>query len=187
MSLSEGNSSAAISEPVVSNPNAKDLQLAPDAQSASKVDATAASGSDVFNNVQTVLTNYLTSSPLYKLLLPSLVLSSASHGHVTLKLVVLPLHVNSKALLHGSLSSTLVDLVGGLAIASAGSPKTGVSTDLHVSFVGSAREGDTLWVEGIAERVGGTLAFTRVRVEKEGAREGERTLVATGTHTKYVK
>ncbi|KAJ7686167.1 HotDog domain-containing protein [Mycena rosella] len=166
------------------------IQSTADAQLASKVDDAAASSnskSDVFNHVQTVLTGYLTSSPLYKLLLSSLVLSSASEGHVTLSLVVLPLHVNSKAVLHGSVSATLVDLVAGLAIICAGSPKAGLSTDLHVSFVGTAREGDILWIEGFAERVGGTLAFTRVRVEKEVGREGGRALVATGAHTKYVK
>ncbi|KAJ6529121.1 thioesterase family protein [Mycena vulgaris] len=152
--------------------------------SSSEIKATS---SDVFNEVQTVLTRYLTSSPLYKLLLSSLVLSAVSHGRVTLRLTVLPLHVNSKAVLHGSVSATLVDLVAGLAIISTGHQKTGLSTDLHVSFVGSAKEGDVLWIEGIAERVGGTLAFTRVRVEKEGANEGERALVATGSHTKYVK
>jgi hypothetical protein len=79
-------------------------------QSTSEIDANApeprpelteSMGSDnvdsVFTIVQSVLTTYLTSSPLYKLLLSSIILSSASHGHVTLKLVVLPLHVNSKA------------------------------------------------------------------------------------------
>ncbi|KAJ7096604.1 thioesterase thiol ester dehydrase-isomerase [Mycena belliarum] len=170
--------------------NTNDSHPTADSQSSSKVDtatASAGSGADVFNHVQTQLTTYLTSSPLYQLLLSDIVLSSASSGNVSLKLVVLPLHVNSKSVLHGSLSATLVDLVAGLAIVSTGSPKTGVSTDMHVSFVSSAREGDTLWVEGIAERVGGTLAFTRVRVEKEGAKQGARTLVATGTHTKYVK
>ncbi|KAJ7773824.1 thioesterase thiol ester dehydrase-isomerase [Mycena metata] len=155
-------------------------------------DSTAGSDSsrsDLFSRVQTVLITYLTSSPLYKILLASIELSSASHGHVTLKLVVLPIHVNSKAVLHGSVSATLVDLVGGLAVTSTGSPKTGVSTDMHVSFVGTAREGDTLWIDGIAERVGATLAFTRVRIEKEIVAEGgaERALVATGSHTKYVR
>ncbi|KAJ7135772.1 hypothetical protein C8R44DRAFT_768985, partial [Mycena epipterygia] len=65
-------------------------------------------------------------------------------------------------------------------------PPRPLSTDLHVSFVSSAREGDTLWVEGIAERVGGTLAFARVRVGKEVGNRVERALVATGSHTKYV-
>ena len=90
-------------------------------------------------------------------------------------------------MLHGSLSAALVDLVGGLTIIAAGSAKTGLSTDMHVSFAGSAREGETLWIEGRAERVGATLAFTRVRIEKEVDGAAERALVAMGSHTKYVR
>ncbi|CAK5272743.1 unnamed protein product [Mycena citricolor] len=145
----------------------------------------------LFDQVQTVLANYLTSSPLYAHLLSTIALTAVEKGHVTLRLVVLPVHVNSKSILHGSLSAAIVDLVGGLIAIAAGSPKTGVSTDLHVSFVSSAKLGDELYIEGFAERVGGTLAFTRVRIEKvvdsEGVKGGERVLVATGTHTKYVK
>ncbi|CAK5272326.1 unnamed protein product [Mycena citricolor] len=145
----------------------------------------------LFDQVQTVLANYLTSSPLYAHLLSTIALTAVEKGHVTLRLVVLPVHVNSKSILHGSLSAAIVDLAGGLIAIAAGSAKTGVSTDLHVSFVSSAKLGDELYIEGFAERVGGTLAFTRVRIEKvvdsEGVKGGERVLVATGTHTKYVK
>ncbi|KAJ7460054.1 thioesterase family protein [Mycena galericulata] len=171
-----------------SNPSLEKARV--DVSVQSNTDTNPASASDepnLFNNVQTVLTNYLTSSPLYNLLLSTLVLVSASNGRVTLKLVVLPVHVNSKSVLHGSISAALVDLVAGLAITSTGSPKTGLSTDLHVSFAGAARQGDTLWIEGFAERVGGTLAFTRVRIEKESEGDTGRTLVATGSHTKYVR
>ncbi|KAK7046518.1 4HBT domain-containing protein [Favolaschia claudopus] len=155
----------------------------PDSKSSGQ--ASGAEGTETFSHVQTVLSNYLTSSPVYKLLLSTLMLVSASADKVTLRLVVLPVHVNSKAVLHGSISSTLVDLVGGLVIASTGS-KTGLSTDIHVSFVGSAGEGDTLLIQGFVERVGGTLAFTRVRIEKE-LTDGRTLLVATGSHTKYVR
>ncbi|KAF7300524.1 4HBT domain-containing protein [Mycena chlorophos] len=159
------------------------------AVSPSVVPVPESQNTELFSHIQTLLTNYLSSSPIYQLLLSSIVLCSASPNNVVLKLTVLPVHVNSKSILHGSLSATIVDLVGGLAVASAGSAKTGVSTDLHVSFVGAAREGDVLWIEGIAERVGGTLGFTRVRIEKEvsGTGESGRALVATGSHTKYVK
>ncbi|KAJ6571569.1 HotDog domain-containing protein [Mycena capillaripes] len=167
-------------------PDSQSTADPPKIDGAASVSQSASDDLELFNRVESVLTNYLTSSPLYKLLLSTLVLSSASQGNVMLKLIVLPLHVNSKAVLHGSLSATLVDLVAGLTITSTGSPKTGLSTDMHVSFVGAAREGDTLWIEGIAERVGATLAFTRVRIEKELS-EGERMLVATGSHTKYVR
>ncbi|KAF7349437.1 4HBT domain-containing protein [Mycena sanguinolenta] len=186
------NTPAGTSEPALSSINAPsgslstvDSQSSPKPHNPTILSTSASDTQDLFNRVQTVLSTYLTSSPLYKILLSTLSLSSAAHGHVTLELVVLPVHVNSKAVLHGSLSATLVDLVGGLAIASTGS-KTGLSTDMHISFAGSASEGDTLRIEGFAERVGATLAFTRVRIGKE-VREGEQMLVATGSHTKYVR
>ncbi|KAJ7152690.1 thioesterase family protein [Mycena crocata] len=180
------NSAAAAS---AGAPNIPYHSESPQASSLSQETTDRTPNSELFNHVQSILTNYLTSSPIYTLLLSSLELVSTSHERVFLKLVVLPVHVNSKGVLHGSLSATLVDLVAGLAIASTRAPKTGVSTDLHLSFVGTAREGETLWIEGFAERVGGTLAFTRVRIEREvkGGAEAERALVATGSHTKYVK
>ena len=75
--------------------------------------------------------------------------------------------------------------------ASTGLDKTGSSTDLHTSFLATAKEGDWLEVEGRAVKVGRTLAFTTVEVRKIGGEgEGERgkgVVVCTGTHTKYVK
>jgi hypothetical protein len=87
------------------SPLAADSGQSADPQSASNSDS---DGRDCFNKVQTVLSTYLTSSPLYELLLSTLSLSSASSGHVTLKLDVLPVHVNSKA---GELFSTIPCLV----------------------------------------------------------------------------
>lgn len=69
-----------------------------------------------------------------------------------------------------------------MAIASTGRDKTGVSTDLHTSFVSSAKEGDVLVIEGRVSRVGGTMAYTSVEIRKEG---GE--VVATGLHTKFMR
>ncbi|KAJ7152705.1 thioesterase family protein, partial [Mycena crocata] len=117
------------------------------------------------SHVQGILANYLTFSPIYGLLLASLEINSTSQGRVTLKSGVLPVHVNSKGGLHGALSATLVDLVAGLAIASTEAPRTDVSTDLYVSFVGSACEP------------------RRYELKAKPA----RALVATGSHAKYVK
>lgn len=93
-------------------------------------------------------------------------------------------HVNSKGGLHGSVSATVVDWAGGMAIASHGLEHTGVSTDIHVTYVSSAKEGDTLSIEGRTTKVGRNMAFTTVTIYK-GAGE-EQSIVAHGTHTKYI-
>lgn len=100
------------------------------------------------------------------------------------KLPVAANHLNSKGGLHGSVSATIVDWAGGMAIASTGLEKTGLSTDIHVSYVSTAKLGDTLTIEGRTSKVGRNLGFTTVTILKgEG---DQRTVVAHGTHTKYI-
>jgi acyl-coenzyme A thioesterase 13 len=54
---------------------------------------------------------------------------------------------------------------------------------------GTAKEGDVLTIEGKVSRVGRNMAFTTVTIYKgegvDGSLEG-LTVVATGTHTKYI-
>ena len=125
-------------------------------------------------------------STIYRLLLCDIEITSASNGTINARLLVEPVHLNSKGTLHGTVSACLTDWAGGLAIASTGLEKTGVSTDIHTAFVGTAKEGDWLHIEGRASKVGGTLAFTTVEIRKivDGS---AGPIVCTGTHTKYVK
>ena len=97
-----------------------------------------------------------------------------------------PCHLNSKGTLHGTVSACLTDWAGGLAIATHGREKTGVSTDIHTTFISTAKEGDVLEIEGRANKVGGTLAFTSVEIRKVGE-DGASSVVSVGSHTKYVK
>ena len=125
-------------------------------------------------------------SAIYRLLLSDITITTASNGTINGRLIIQPLHLNSKGTLHGVVSACLTDWAGGLAIASTGLEKTGVSTDIHTSFVGTAKEGDWLDIEGRASKVGGTLAFTTVEIRKvvDGT---PGPIVCTGTHTKFVK
>ena len=127
------------------------------------------------------------SSPVYTFFFSNITLVSASTGLVTAQLAVEAQHVNSKAGLHGSVSATIVDWAGGMAIASHGLEHTGLSVDLHVTYVSTAREGDVLTIEGRTNKVGRNLGFTSVVIWKgvEGVGRG-REVVATGTHTKYI-
>ncbi|KAL2123607.1 hypothetical protein VTJ04DRAFT_4062 [Mycothermus thermophilus] len=144
------------------------------------------------------ITNYFATrsvaSPIYAYLLgtpeqPQIRFVSASKGAFTARLTLAAHHLNSGGGLHGSVSATIVDWAGGLAIATwdlrAG---TGVSVDIHVEYLSSPKLGDEVEIEGRVDRVGRSLAFTEVRIWKVDKETGERgQLVVVGRHTKYVQ
>ncbi|KAI4142776.1 MAG: hypothetical protein L6R39_004813 [Caloplaca ligustica] len=123
-------------------------------------------------------------SPIYTFLLDDIDIVSASKGSMTAHLKVLSNHVNSKGTLHGVMSACLMDWAGGMAIISTGRDNSGLSTDIHTTYVSTAREGDLLEIESNAVKVGASLAFTTIQIRHAG--EGGQ-VVAHGTHTKYVK
>ena len=137
-------------------------------------------------HVQRVWDGMRPNSPIYRFLLSNVQIISAGHGTVKAHLKVEEDHLNSKGTLHGAVSACLTDWAGGLAIASHGLEKTGISTDIHTSYLSTAKLGDWLEVEGRANKVGNTLAFTTVTITKlvDGS---PGPVVTTGTHTKYVK
>ena len=137
--------------------------------------------------VQNIWDNMKPNSPIYRLLLDNIELKSASNGTVVAHLKVDASHLNSKGGLHGVVSACIVDWAGGMAIASTGREKTGVSTDMHVTYVSSAKEGDTLEIEGKVNKVGRMLGFTAVEIRKVDGQGGAGTMVCAGTHTKYIK
>ena len=137
--------------------------------------------------VQEVWNEMKPKSTIYRMLLGDIEIVSASKGVVNVRLRVEPVHLNSKGTLHGTVSACLTDWAGGMAIASTGLKKTGLSTDIHTTFISTAKEGDWLEVEGRASKVGATLAFTTVEIRKSVDGGGPGVMVCTGTHTKYVK
>ncbi|KAL8692219.1 MAG: hypothetical protein Q9218_002719 [Villophora microphyllina] len=123
-------------------------------------------------------------SPIYSFLLGDIDIISATQGRIKAQLKVEKVHVNSKGTLHGVTSSCIMDWAGGLAIASTGLDNSGVSTDIHTTYVSTAKEGDLIEVEAKANRVGSTMAFTTIEIRHAG---DEGKVVAHGTHTKFVK
>ncbi|KIH92808.1 thioesterase family protein [Sporothrix brasiliensis 5110] len=166
----------------------------------------------------------LPSSPIYSLFFAGIRIAdarredvgseSSSGGRILARLPVGGIHVNSKNILHGAVSAALVDWAGGMAIAAAtGRSQTGVSVDIHISYVAAARVGDELEIEAWVQRVGGTLAYTSVEIRRrklpplpsngddshDGSQDGDHKkvdpyavaktrgpVVARGSHTKYV-
>lgn len=143
----------------------------------------------VLTHVSRVCTKKITTSQPYALLIPTITITSAAaEGRVTGELVLEPSHVNSLGGIHGTTSAAIIDFIAGMAIvAKSGGDKTGVSTDIHVSYVSSARVGDTVEVECWLNKLGRNMAFTSVEIRKKGGDgKGGKKVLITGSHTKYV-
>ncbi|PYI09073.1 thioesterase family protein [Aspergillus sclerotiicarbonarius CBS 121057] len=142
--------------------------------------------SSELQQVQKVWERIRTDSPIYAFLLHDIEIYDATKGVFNARLQVAPHHLNSKGTLHGVFSACVTDWAGGLAIASCGLDSTGVSTNIHVNYLSTAKTGDWLDIEGRADKVGRNLAFTTVTILKI-TESDERTVVAQGSHTKYIK
>jgi len=132
----------------------------------------------------------LENSPIYGFLFSSMTIKHAFGGRLVTQLKLEPQHLNSKGGLHGSVIATLVDFMGGVAIASADlRNSTGVSVDMSMSFLSLARLGDTIEVEGVVDKIGGSLAYTSIVIRKldESKGAGQCPIVARGSHTKFVR
>eukprot|EP00045_Choanoeca_perplexa_P005488 m.46442 g.46442 ORF g.46442 m.46442 type:complete len:175 (+) comp13151_c0_seq2:702-1226(+) len=101
-------------------------------------------------------------------------------GHVTVDVCIEPSLLNSYGTIHGGATSTLVDIVGTLALLSRDATKPGVTVELSTSYTSSAKAGDSLRVEGKVLKMGRRLGFTQVEI----FRSSDDALVATGRHTK---
>lgn len=145
----------------------------------------AASPPDPLASVNACWAN-ISASPVYSFFFSDIEIVSASVGSVLARLTLGPKHMNTKNTLHGSVSATIVDWAGGLAIASHGLEKTGLSTDIHVSYCSGAVLGEVLTIEAKTTKVGRNLGFTVVTVYKAVGDEAKGMIVAHGTHTKYI-
>ncbi|GAP82831.2 putative thioesterase family protein [Rosellinia necatrix] len=164
--------------------------------SAAAATAAAAPPSDevIKAHIEHLVRTNLPNSAIYAFLLSDVRIASATRGRFRARLALTQRHVNSGGGLHGAVSAAITDWAGGMAVATWDlRARTGVSVDIHVRYLASARAGDEVEIEGVAEKVGGAIAFTRVVISKivrdgDGDGDGEAgPVVASGTHTKYVK
>lgn len=122
-----------------------------------------------------------------------LAITKVSSGFIEAQVPVSKTLMNSKNILHGSTSATIIDWIGGIVIASTSPDRfknRGVSVDIHVTYVGAAKEGETLIIKGKSNKVGRNLAFIDVQIlgRKQGGSEtgADDRVVVSGSHTKYV-
>lgn len=138
-------------------------------------------------HIEKLIATKLPSSPIYAFLLSDVRVVSATKGNVVARLHLSKTHMNSGGGLHGSVSATIIDWMGGMAISSHTlKDSTGVSVDIHASYLSSVKDGDEIEIEGLADKVGSSLAFTKVTIFRvEGGERGR--IVVSGTHTKFVR
>uniref|UniRef100_A0A0D9V8M2 Acyl-coenzyme A thioesterase 13 n=1 Tax=Leersia perrieri TaxID=77586 RepID=A0A0D9V8M2_9ORYZ len=84
--------------------------------------------------------------------------------------------------MHGGAMASLVDLVGSAVFFAGGSPTTGVSVDITVSYVHAAREKEEIEIEARVLGIVGTTGCVTVEVRRKSTGE----VLAHGRHTKYL-
>lgn len=138
----------------------------------------------------TSLNARLLASPIYAFVLGTAKITYAKPGLMRARMVVDSQHINSHHTLHGVTSACITDWSGGLAVATHGYESTGVSVDIHVTYLSTAKKGDVIEIEAAADKVGRNMAYTSIKISKVDGGEvgGEEalTVVAKGSHTKYI-
>ncbi|XP_071836502.1 acyl-coenzyme A thioesterase 13-like [Apostichopus japonicus] len=106
---------------------------------------------------------------------------SAVPGKVDFEMEVKHEHTNQGNILHGGLTSTLIDTLTTLALMSTERQTPGVSVDLGINFLKAAKLGDKIKIETEVIKQGKTLAFTMAKILNQ---KGE--IVALGNHVKHI-
>eukprot|EP00939_MAST-03C_sp_MAST-3C-sp1_P000658 g658.t1 len=127
-----------------------------------------------------LLGTFLTNSGRFDSCLKGMDVEKIESGSVTCSLEVEKHLENAFGTLHGGAISTIVDVVGTLALLSVDPTKPGVSVDLNVSFVSAAKAGERVSIEGVCLKVGRKLGFSEVTVVSET----DGRTIAKGRHTK---
>ncbi|KJH46762.1 hypothetical protein DICVIV_07178 [Dictyocaulus viviparus] len=107
-------------------------------------------------------------------------LISASEGRIRVEFDVTPRMTNPSGTLHGGCTATLIDILTTGACLTTLRQLPGVSVDLHVTYLGAVKEGETVVLDAEVIRAGKTLAFTKADLFLKSTNK----IVATGLHTK---
>ncbi|XP_050434926.1 acyl-coenzyme A thioesterase 13-like isoform X3 [Adelges cooleyi] len=116
-------------------------------------------------------------------------LVSAGNGKFVVEMVVEKEHTNAFSTLHGGFTASAVDLFSSLAVLT--HPKitenidldnTGLSVDIHVKYLASAKIGDEIIINADTVKLGRNLAFLEVTM----TRKADNVIIAKGGQTKFV-
>ncbi|PKI39729.1 acyl-coenzyme A thioesterase 13 [Punica granatum] len=103
-------------------------------------------------------------------------------GRILCSFKVPPRLLNAGNFLHGGATATLVDLLGSAAIFTVGSPVTGVSVEINISYLDAAYVDEEIEVEAKVLRVGKAVGVATVELRKKSTGK----VIAQGRQTKYL-
>ena len=107
---------------------------------------------------------------------------SASDGHIHCEMPVQEEHLNLQGDLHIGLTVTIIDNITFYALSSyINQPILGVSTDINVTSITSAKLGDMLTIKSETLKYGSTLGYATVNIKNQ---HGD--VVANGRQTIYL-
>ncbi|XP_050702977.1 acyl-coenzyme A thioesterase 13-like [Eriocheir sinensis] len=118
----------------------------------------------------------------YDTQLTKLCLVSAGQGRCSATVKVDKEHTNRTGNLHGGFTATLVDAVSTLALMTAEGGSPGVSVNMNISYMKSAKIGEEILINAETLKLGKTMAFLDVDITNKDT----GALVAKGSHTKFV-
>ncbi|CAH1731641.1 acyl-coenzyme A thioesterase 13-like isoform X2 [Aphis gossypii] len=117
-------------------------------------------------------------------------LISAGNGQLIAEMVIEKQHTNAFGTLHGGFTASALDILSSMALLTHprvvenidSVPNRGVSVDIHVSYLNSAKIGDRIVIDSETIKLGKNLAFLKVTF----FRKDDNVILAQGTHTKFV-
>ena len=107
-------------------------------------------------------------------------LLDVSEGKVKLEFEVTEELTNPFGTLHGGCTSTMIDIATTTALLATPTGKPGVTVNLNVACLASAKLGETVIVDAEVVKAGRSIAFTEATLY----RKSDNQIVATGQHTK---
>ncbi|XP_015363813.1 PREDICTED: acyl-coenzyme A thioesterase 13-like isoform X3 [Diuraphis noxia] len=115
---------------------------------------------------------------------------SAGNGQCVAEMVVEKEHTNRFGTLHGGFTASAVDVLSSMAVLTHprvvedidSVPNSGVSVDIHISYLNSAKIGDKIVINSETVKLGRNLAFLKVTL----FRKDDKVILAQGSHTKFV-
>lgn len=109
-------------------------------------------------------------------------LVSAGNGRCLAKVKIEKEHTNRAGTMHGGFTATLVDAISTLALMTTEKGTPGVSVNINMSYIRSAKTGEEILINAETLKVGKTMAFLDVDITNKETGD----LVARGSHTKYI-